>query len=1210
MFKKLPKISTAVSSLMRRNDENKQFDSNGVILGNHASNDIGEITGFNEQWVVSGLLRASQNGVVSIEVIIDENVVAVERVVTQDSSRVNGIAQTSFSFCLRTDAIVSVSSKLYLRVDGQFLARSGIPVLLDDKFTIKPLAIKDGSLQIQCNGWPGKSLKGRLFVDGLFVEELFLERNKKAHERIHPDFDLQLYWPLPDKYFDAIKHVYIFDASLPKQLGSQITWSPHLKFRSPFGSCNGIHDAESDADENGVWISNLVEAPVQLSSFKKWKITGTHSSELIALQSGDPAIEVSVFLGSQLVAKKEIYLNGDFAIDFDLPEAKFPTGVQKISIKTDKFFCPLSIEVGNDHRSLAWRLKLISVDDVRVFDCHSISSCLNNNRACSDASQIAYPDYKLVIEHADFSSITGWCYRLDSTHPIQLSLYENKLLLTNAIANTPREDVKEAIKIHQCNTGFNLHFNAVSPISAGCFDLVDAQTKILIAQISVGYSFDLLNELGKLAAHTDISDAARSVFSTTMLNASGDPQFAVTKFPILATEPIEETIAVIIPVYGGFLETVECIESVLKSKNHIKSQIIIINDCSPDSRIEQYLHSIDGHLSNVKIIHRTINAGFSESVNTGMLVASRQDVVLLNADTVVQDGWLDKICAIARSDIKIATVTPFTNNGEICSVPYICESRPVITQQLAKEIDQTLERANDCRALDIPVAIGFCMFIRRACLDEIGLFDAELWGRGYGEEVDFCLKAKAKGWRHVIACDTFVVHRGNISFGEEKFSRIVESAKKISTKYPFYDAYIQRFLASDPIAKARRAFSIKLLPGLISERCVLHISHAYGGGTDQYINDLVSLYREQGIDSVILRFHTNGSAVLAVDVTNSRFGAFFASHHTEKYSHDEVQNSDLLKNDLLKFKFEKAHIHAPFGISKELLNWVGSNYTYDITVHDYAWLCPRVTLTQTGGRYCGEPDVTQCNRCVATFKPHPGLEGLISSGNGDVDAYKTEFRQLFSKAKTIYAAANDVKNRMQRHGFPGNYRVLPHPVPAKSIFGKNAVEYAKQTEDGLIRVAIIGGLSDIKGFHQVVSCAKVALEKNLPLLFIIFGETLDNSKLSSLENVRLLGKYNDQALDGMVAEHKPSLSLFINQWPETFSYTLSHSFRLCLWPVATDIGAPAERIRERSFGTLFPLGASSDEILNAILNSSIQSADDKHSYRSNIISQTLNNYLG
>ena len=62
--------------------------------------------------------------------------------------------------------------------------------------------------------------------------------------------------------------------------------------------------------------------------------------------------------------------------------------------------------------------------------------------------------------------------------------------------------------------------------------------------------------------------------------------------------------------------------------------------------------------------------------------------------------------------------------------------------------------------VELPTAVGSCMAIRRACLDEVGGFDADRFGRGYGEENDFCRRASAADWRHVAATDLFVWHRG------------------------------------------------------------------------------------------------------------------------------------------------------------------------------------------------------------------------------------------------------------------------------------------------------------------------------------------------------------------------------------------------------------------------------------------------------------------
>ena len=60
-------------------------------------------------------------------------------------------------------------------------------------------------------------------------------------------------------------------------------------------------------------------------------------------------------------------------------------------------------------------------------------------------------------------------------------------------------------------------------------------------------------------------------------------------------------------------------------------------------------------------------------------------------------------------------------------------------------------------------------------------------------------------------------------------------------------------------------------------------------------------------------------------------------------------------------------------------------------------------------------------------------------------------------------------------------------------------------------------------------------------------------------------------------------ALFLSVWPETFSYTLSEAWRVGLHPIALDIGAPAERIREMNLGTIIPFSQNSKEIVQVLL---------------------------
>lgn len=817
----------------------------------------------------------------------------------------------------------------------------------------------------------------------------------------------------------------------------------------------------------------------------------------------------------------------------------------------------------------------------------SFEICQDRHHLRSDAVVLRYPDYKLHFDAVDFKKIEGWAFRLDNARPLQLEVFADDRCVGKAVARNSRQDVSDVYKRSNPYCGFSLVIEDVPHVSWANYLVKDAATGIVLAEVSIAEPYTALTEItASLAQQANMPNKTKlhTLLAPLAMRSAATTTFVADVLPQHQSKGDSEDVDVIIPVYGGSAETVECIESVLAAKNKKLGRIIVINDCSPDSQINDYLNALGRRgLEKLAIIHRTKNGGFSEAVNIGMIAASDRNVILLNADTVVLDGWIDRIVAAAANDPLIGTVTPLSNNGEICNVPYLCKSVPVDSHNLAVAVDHAAAKYNFGKVLDLPVGIGFCMFIRRECINQIGLFDAALWGRGYGEEVDFCLKAAAHGWRNVLAADVFVVHRGNVSFGDEKLQRIIESAEKISQRYPFYNQLIQNFISADPVAPVRRAINIALIENALPARRVLHVSHSFGGGTEQYVRDMASLYEAEGIAALILRFGANGESELTIDTGKMPYAGFFGGKYIEKYKQGDL---DAIKEDIKKLNIERIHLHSPFGIQPELLDWLTGSFSFDVTVHDYAWICPRVTLSMPGGRYCGEPSADQCAVCVAVHKPHDGLKRATDHLHGDVVAYRERYSRLFERAENIFAGARDVIERLGRHGIRGRSRVVPHPIPRMASSTKEHVFYSCHRDHGTIRIAAIGAISDIKGYHQLLACAEIALKKRLPMEFIVFGYTMNDAELGALPNVSILGRYDEQELDDLIAFHQPNLAFFPNQGPETFSYTLSHCFRFGIWPVATDIGAPAERIRESGIGTLYPLGTSADELVNILMDES------------------------
>ena len=229
--------------------------------------------------------------------------------------------------------------------------------------------------------------------------------------------------------------------------------------------------------------------------------------------------------------------------------------------------------------------------------------------------------------------------------------------------------------------------------------------------------------------------------------------------------PANLVVDVVIPVYRGLAETRRCLDSVLADPARPAGRVIVVDDASPEPKLSAWLDTLkaSGH---ILLLRNRRNQGFVASANAGMQAAGPHDVALLNSDTEVPAGWLARLAGHANAVPRVASVSPFSNNATICGYPSIAGSKPAFGLPVGA-LDEACRTANGGRRVEVPTTVGFCMYIRRAALDEVGLFDAAAFGRGYGEESDFCRRAAARGWRHMLACDTFVYHAGEVSFGAD-----------------------------------------------------------------------------------------------------------------------------------------------------------------------------------------------------------------------------------------------------------------------------------------------------------------------------------------------------------------------------------------------------------------------------------------------------------
>ncbi|TMH28613.1 MAG: glycosyltransferase, partial [Betaproteobacteria bacterium] len=188
----------------------------------------------------------------------------------------------------------------------------------------------------------------------------------------------------------------------------------------------------------------------------------------------------------------------------------------------------------------------------------------------------------------------------------------------------------------------------------------------------------------------------------------------------------QRPIDVVVPIHNAADELRRCVESVL-AHTEGDYRLLLIDDASTDARVAQVLHDIEARaLSQVALFVNAANLGFTLTANRGIQMARPgSDVVLLNSDTEVTKGWLDALARCAGADPSIGTITPFSNNAEICSLPRFCENNPWPPGRDAGLMTLALEQAAAPSYPELPTGVGFCLYIRRPLLDAIGSFDPE-----------------------------------------------------------------------------------------------------------------------------------------------------------------------------------------------------------------------------------------------------------------------------------------------------------------------------------------------------------------------------------------------------------------------------------------------------------------------------------------------------
>jgi GT2 family glycosyltransferase len=477
-------------------------------------------------------------------------------------------------------------------------------------------------------------------------------------------------------------------------------------------------------------------------------------------------------------------------------------------------------------------------------------------------------------------------------------------------------------------------------------------------------------------------------------------------------------VTVIMPVYNAFDITSEALDRVARGTD-LPWRLIVVEDCSTDTRVRPFLREWASARREagceVIVIENPRNLGFVASVNAALerALPFGDDVVLLNSDVLLPEDWASRLLQPMRDMPEVASVTPMANDAEIFSAPAICAPTALEPGQ-AEAMDRLAQRLGlDGALAEAPTGIGFCMAMSIDHLRREPQFDTA-FGRGYGEEVDWCQRSRRHGGRHMVTARLFVEHRGGESFGQDTKAQLVaRNNAVIARRYPDYDAEVQDFIRTDPLLSARMMLAMAWA-GTKGEVPV-YLAHSMGGGAEDYLARHIRENLEQAdLPSVVLR--VGGAARWQIEL-HSNAGLLKA--HTDDF--DEV----ICVLDQIR---EKRIIYScgvgdsnPADLPARLLRLAqAGGHPIEVLVHDFFALSPSYTLLDSDGVFRGTPDPETTDSAH-----HARLAGGRIMRLGD---WRAAWRPLLDAAEHVTVFSQDSRRQVLA-AYPeieDRVRVLPH----------------------------------------------------------------------------------------------------------------------------------------------------------------------------------------
>jgi len=610
----------------------------------------------------------------------------------------------------------------------------------------------------------------------------------------------------------------------------------------------------------------------------------------------------------------------------------------------------------------------------------------------------------------------------------------------------------------------------------------------------------------------------------------------------------QSRITIVLPVFNAFEMLQEALRRV-EAHTDLPWRLILIEDASTDGQVRPWLRDWAGPRGDVTLLENAENLGFIGSVNRGLTAALKygDPVVLLISDAFVPRDWASRLIR-PLDNPAVASVTPMSNDAELMSVPVLCQRLDLQPGQGDAIDDIAQSLASPTEEADLPTGVGFCMALSPDWLVKVGLFDTA-FGRGYGEEVDWCQRAQAMGARHLAQPALFVEHRGGTSFeSDEKRRLLLANSAILSQRYLRFDQDVQDFFGRDPLLAPRLALALAWAgqQGLVR----VYLAHDMGGGAE------ADLQRRIAVDGVAVVVRVGSAYRWEIEVYTPN-GVVRGGTEDAALTQQFLQILPRCEVVYSCAVGDPDPILIP-AFLQELAKGQGLR----TLLHDYFPISPAYTLLDGAGKFRGVP--------------RPGAEGRVDrlrrpdGSRISLADWQAAWGGLLAASETV-EVFSQASARLLRSAYRDlhNITVVPHQLlhPVLPV----------TAPDGPPVIGVLGNINAHKGGDVVTALSRKLQRGQL----VVIGRMAPGHALArgGIEH----GAYDVADIPALVARYGITRWLVPSVWPETFSFTTHEALATGLPTFAFDLGAQGDAVRNAANGHALELGTDIDSLVAQLL---------------------------